>query len=48
MGEVQARVWAVQFPAYLRMIEEAETAEAVEAIVIDYNNFEVQEESEEE
>ena len=37
LGNVQARVWSVQFPVYIAMIEAAKTVEEVEAIVIDYN-----------
>lgn len=34
---IQAEVWTVKFPAYNTAISEAETAEEVNAIVIDYN-----------
>lgn len=46
MGAVQAEVWTVKFPAYLQMIQEAETVEEVENIVIDYEAVS-EEESEE-
>ena len=36
LGQVQAYVWAVQFPYYIGLIEQAETIEEVNAIVIDY------------
>lgn len=36
LGQVQAVVWSVQYPAYLQAIEEAITIEEVEAIIIDY------------
>ena len=36
LGQVQAYVWAVQFPYYISLIEAAQTVEEVEAIVIDY------------
>lgn len=36
LGQVQAVVWSVQYPAYIKAIDEAETVEEVEAIVIDY------------
>ena len=39
LGQVQARVWSVQFPAYVQAINEAETIEEVQAIVIDYSEF---------
>ncbi len=38
LGQVQALVWTVQFPAYVAMIESAKTPEEVNAIVIDYDN----------
>lgn len=47
MGAVQAMIWTVQYPAYLQMIQEAETAEEVNAIVIDYKGLNSQGESEE-
>lgn len=47
MGAVQAGVWTVKYPAYLQMIQEAETAEEVYNIVIDYEAV-PEEESEEE
>lgn len=36
LGQVQALVWAVKFPAYVQAIEQAETVEEVNGIVIDY------------
>lgn len=36
LGQVQAYVWAVKFPYYISLIEQAETVEEVNAIVIDY------------
>lgn len=38
LGQVQAYVWAVKFPYYISLIEQAETVEEVNAIVIDYTN----------
>lgn len=40
LGTVQARVWSVQFPIFVKAISEAKTLEEVNAIVIDYNNIE--------
>ena len=37
LGQVQAEVWNVKFPYYLKQIEEAKTADEVQAIVIDYS-----------
>ena len=37
LGQVQATVWAVKFPYYVGLIEQAETIEKVEAIEIDYS-----------
>lgn len=36
LGQVQSSVWAIQYSEYVRAIEEAETAEEVEAIEINY------------
>ena len=36
LGAVQTNVWTNKFPAYLQAIEQAETVEEVNAIVIDY------------
>ncbi len=36
LGQVQATVWAVKFPAYVQAIGEATTIEEVNAIIIDY------------
>ena len=36
LGNVQAVVWSVQYPAYVKAIEEAETIEEVEEIEINY------------
>lgn len=36
LGEVQATVWAVKFPAYVQDIEQAQTVGEVNAIEIDY------------
>lgn len=36
LGQVQAYVWAVKFPYYINLIEQAQTIEEVNAIVIDY------------
>lgn len=36
LGQVQAKVWAVKFPYYINLIEQAQTIEEVNAIVIDY------------
>lgn len=38
LGQVQAYVWAVKFPYYIGLIEQAETVEEVNAIVIDYTS----------
>ena len=40
LGVVQAIIWTVQYPAYLTQIEDAETVEEVEAIVIEYSTGE--------
>ena len=37
LGQVQAQVWNVKFPAYLGQIEAAQTVEEVEGIEIDYS-----------
>lgn len=37
IGEVQAQVWTVKFPAYVAQIEAATTVEEVEAIEVDYS-----------
>lgn len=37
LGEVQATVWNVKFPYYLKQIEEAKTVDEVNAIVVDYS-----------
>lgn len=37
LGQVQAQIWAVKFPYYLQLLEEAQTIEEVEAIEIDYS-----------
>ena len=44
LGQVQAAVWAVEFPLYVQAIEEAETIEDVEAIIIEYGSSIVTEE----
>ena len=36
LGNVQANVWTVQYPAYITAINEATTVEEVEAIIIEY------------
>lgn len=38
LGQVQAYIWSVQFPAYVQAIEQAQTIEEVEAIVINYED----------
>lgn len=38
LGQVQAYVWAVKFPYYISLIEQAQTIEEVNAIVIDYTS----------
>ena len=38
LGQVQAYVWSVQFPAYVQAIEQATTVEEVEAIEIEYKD----------
>lgn len=40
LGQVQASVWSIQYPAYIKAIDEAMTIEEVEAIVIDYESEE--------
>ena len=45
LGQVQASVWAVKFPAYVQAIETAQTVEEVNEIIIDYT---IEIESEEE
>ena len=48
LGRVQASVWSVQFPIFLRRIEEAQTLEDVKSIYVQYYSFlESEEESEE-
>ena len=37
IGQVQAEVWNIKFPAYLARLEAAQTVEDVDAIVIDYS-----------
>ena len=37
LGQVQAEVWNVKFPYYLKQIEEAKTADEAQAIVINYS-----------
>lgn len=37
LGQVQASVWSIQYPAYVNAINEAQTIEEVEAIEINYN-----------
>ena len=37
LGQVQAQVWNVKFPAYLAQIEACQTADEVRAIVVDYS-----------
>lgn len=37
LGEVQATVWNVKFPYYLKLLEEAQTIEEVNAINVDYS-----------
>ena len=49
LGQVQAEVWNVKFPYYLKQIEAAKTADEVQAIVIDYSlPVEIPEEANEE
>jgi hypothetical protein len=38
LGQVQAYVWAVKFPYYIGLIEQVETVDEVNAIVIDYTS----------
>ena len=38
LGEVQASVWAAQYPAYLMAIQEATTIEELDAIEIEYTS----------
>lgn len=40
LGQVQAIVWTVKYPAYLTQIEEATTVEEVENIIINYKEEE--------
>lgn len=40
LGAIQDNVWTIQFPAYIAEIENAETVEEVEAIVIEYSTGE--------
>ena len=37
LGEVQATVWNVKFPYYLKQLENAQTVEGVKAITVDYS-----------
>ena len=37
LGEVQATVWNVKFPCYLKLLENAQTVEEVNAITVDYS-----------
>ena len=37
LGEVQATVWNVKFPYYLKQLENAQTVEEVKAITVDYS-----------
>ena len=37
LGEVQATVWNVKFPYYLKQLENATTVEEVKAITVDYS-----------
>lgn len=37
LGNVQAVVWSVQYPTYVKAIEQAETIEEVDEVVIDYS-----------
>ena len=37
LGEVQATVWNVKFPYYLKQLENAQTVEGVKAINVDYS-----------
>ena len=37
LGEVQATVWNVKFPYYLKQLESATTVEEVKAITVDYS-----------
>ena len=41
---IQAEVWTIKFPAYNTQIEEAQTVEDVEAIIIDYSETESEDE----
>lgn len=40
LGAIQDEVWTVKFPEYIDEIEQAQTVEEVEAIVIDYESEE--------
>lgn len=48
LGQVQSAVWAVKFATYVAALNEAETREEVEAIVVNYGEEEPSEEPEEE
>lgn len=37
LGEVQATVWNVKFPYYLKLLELATTVEEIKAIIVDYS-----------
>lgn len=45
LGEVQATVWNVKFPYYLKLLELATTVEEVNAINVDYSIDQVEEET---
>jgi len=36
LGQVQANVWSIRYPTYIKAIEQAETVEEIKAIIIDY------------
>jgi len=38
LGFIQAQVWTVKFPYYKNLIEQAQTVEEVNAIIIDYDS----------
>src|SRR5574344_915996 len=45
LGEVQATVWNVKFPYYLKQLENATTVEEINAINVDYSIDQVEEET---
>lgn len=44
LGQVQSAVWAVKFATYIAALNEAETREEVDAIIVDYTSEEPSEE----